>query len=590
MDVNEVNQILFDNGDRRRFTQETPILPEVWYRLASQPDARHDLLITPLNTVPAHHLLLKLLELLPPDAAIPAEPVALRGFVAIRLTFDEIMDFVLPRTEWASDAVERWRKGQVSFGTADPPRRTAGKRAAKPRGSDREIRRIFDLIAAILTDRQARRDGDVAPLSPAPPQLEALGLRLMQDIAGRLPAEPKSLIWRVTMNRPLDLTDEQARSTVKGDAAFRVFDVRCDTITWGVIDSGIDASHPAFNDQGPGKCRVVKTYDFASLRALLNTGYRNRPGDNPQLEVSRKLAGIGTRQEGETLLANAHRALETDSMDWRSIEALIVRPDPPPPLDGHGTHVAGIIGANWREQDNTPIVVGLCPDINLYDFRILAGNDDDTEFAVIAALQFVRYLNTRNQHIAVHGLNLSLSIPHVVENYACGRTPVCEECERLVGSGVSVVAAAGNQGYHGFTTAKGAFNGYSTLSITDPGNAETVITVGATHKREPHAYGISYFSSRGPTADGRAKPDLVAPGERIRSTLPDGEYGPLDGTSQAAPHVSGAAALLMARFPELIGEPLRVKQLLCDSATDLGRERAFQGHGLLDILRALQSF
>jgi subtilisin family serine protease len=86
------------------------------------------------------------------------------------------------------------------------------------------------------------------------------------------------------------------------------------------------------------------------------------------------------------------------------------------------------------------------------------------------------------------------------------------------------------------------------------------------------------------------KPDLVAPGERIESTLPNDEKGPLDGTSQAAPHVSAAAAMLMARYAELNRDPRRIKQILCDSATDLGRERSFQGHGLLDILRALQSF
>ena len=62
-----------------------------------------------------------------------------------------------------------------------------------------------------------------------------------------------------------------------------------------------------------------------------------------------------------------------------------------------------------------------------------------------------------------------------------------------------------------------------------------------------------------------------------------------DGTSQAAPHVSGAAAILMARYPELIGEPDRIKKILCDTASDLGRERSFQGHGLLDVLRALES-
>ncbi|MBL8222663.1 MAG: hypothetical protein JNL62_25720, partial [Bryobacterales bacterium] len=54
-------------------------------------------------------------------------------------------------------------------------------------------------------------------------------------------------------------------------------------------------------------------------------------------------------------------------------------------------------------------------------------------------------------------------------------------------------------------------------------------------------------------------------------------------------HVSGAAALLMARHKELIGNPQRIKQILCATATDLGRVRDFQGAGLLDILRALQS-
>lgn len=62
-----------------------------------------------------------------------------------------------------------------------------------------------------------------------------------------------------------------------------------------------------------------------------------------------------------------------------------------------------------------------------------------------------------------------------------------------------------------------------------------------------------------------------------------------DGTSMAAPFVSGAAAMLLARHRELIGRAARVKQVLCDSATDLGREKYFQGHGLVDVLRALQS-
>ena len=71
--------------------------------------------------------------------------------------------------------------------------------------------------------------------------------------------------------------------------------------------------------------------------------------------------------------------------------------------------------------------------------------------------------------------------------------------------------------------------------------------------------------------------------------MPEGTWGDLDGTSMAAPHVSGAAAMLMARYSELVGRPRQIKQILCESATNLDRERSFQGHGMLDVLRAFQS-
>jgi hypothetical protein len=237
-------------------------------------------------------------------------------------------------------------------------------------------------------------------------------------------------------------------------------------------------------------------------------------------------------------------------------------------------------------------ILGVCPDLELYDLRVLPDNPDDEadEFTVIAALQFVRHLNAHKDLMVVHGVNLSLSVPHDVANYACGRTPVCEECERVVAGGVVVVTAAGNRGFNKSAEATdGAIGDYRYISITDPGNADGVITVGSTHRMMPHNYGVSYFSSRGPTGDGRTKPDLVAPGERIESCSLNAYVETMDGTSMAAPHVSGAAALLMSRHRELIGQPRRIKEILCKTATDLGRERRFQGAGMVDVLRALQS-
>jgi subtilisin family serine protease len=188
---------------------------------------------------------------------------------------------------------------------------------------------------------------------------------------------------------------------------------------------------------------------------------------------------------------------------------------------------------------------------------------------------------------------------------------------RLVQSGVVVVTAAGNTGY-GFVNAqaRGTKTGLSN-TINDPGNAELAITVGSTHRDSPHTYGVSYFSSKGPTGDGRLKPDLLAPGERIvscaagaklekaqqeiRATQPaacasgpapaDGTayYIEDSGTSMAAPHVSGAIAAFLSIRREFIGRPLEIKRIFLDSAVPLGRERYFEGHGLLDLMKAIQS-
>ncbi|GAB4386479.1 S8 family serine peptidase [Albidovulum sp.] len=292
------------------------------------------------------------------------------------------------------------------------------------------------------------------------------------------------------------------------------------------------------------------------------------------------------------------RVLTRREIDWPLLEPVIAIPHDGSyrrPAHPHGTHVAGILCASQRTSDSrgglqVRDLTGLCPDLEIFDLRVSGPDGGGDEFTVLSALQFIQHLNRDRGRMRVQGVNLSLSLEHDVRSFACGRTPICMEAERLVAGGVVVVAAAGNYGMSDRMTASGSRRaGYDAMSISDPGNAEAVITVGATHRSEPHAYGVSYFSSRGPTGDGRQKPDLVAPGEKILSTVPGNRLDVMDGTSMAAPHVSGGAAILMARNRELIRRPGLVKRILCESATDLGRERRFQGAGLLDILRALQT-
>jgi subtilisin family serine protease len=429
--------------------------------------------------------------------------------------------------------------------------------------------------------------------------------------------EDPELIDRVFLDREASLASE-ANCTIKADAAKRVFDVSCRGTTWAIIDSGISTTHPAFVDhyvknrrkkpQDNVPRRIKETLDFTEIQRIRNFDLATEDADarkeviNGVIEVLLELPGRQDLEEKkkeafrrvarEKLNAIARQLAQRLPPDWNLIEPLIRIEDESDGSDlpsDHGTHVAGILGGDWRNDKDEPILQGVCPDIDIYDLRAVHRNSiDSTEFALLAALEYVQFVNARagSNGPIIHGVNVSMSIPHKVRSYGCGATPVCVACDRLVGAGVIVVAAAGNRGWNEMEI---GFGNFVSSSITDPGNARNVITVGSTHGAKPHVYGVSYFSSRGPTGDGRIKPDIVAPGERIRGPVRGDADGELDGTSMAAPFVSGAAAMLISRHRELIGDPDRVKQILLDSATDLGREKYFQGQGLVDVLRAMQS-
>jgi serine protease AprX len=249
---------------------------------------------------------------------------------------------------------------------------------------------------------------------------------------------------------------------------------------------------------------------------------------------------------------------------------------------GHGTHVAGVIRK-------------IAPKTTLYDFKVL-GKKGGTSFMIIEAMYLIRKINFEARHLVIHGANLSLGGPVPVGSYGCGFSPECEEANRLVDSGVVVCVAASNDGYKTLAIIASGneleyFPTFLDMGISDPGNAEKVITVGSTHKTLPHQYGISFFSSKGPTGDGRFKPDVVAPGERINSAgiASKSSEATLSGTSMATPHVSAAVAQFLSVKPDFVGHPDEVKKILMQTCTDLGRERYFQGAGLIDVLRMIEA-
>jgi subtilisin family serine protease len=242
-------------------------------------------------------------------------------------------------------------------------------------------------------------------------------------------------------------------------------------------------------------------------------------------------------------------------------------------------------------------ISGMAPLCKVVSMKVLDDRGQGDVARIIAALDAVQQINDHGRQILIHGVNLSLGYEFDPRWFACGQSPICAEVNRLARSGVVVVVAAGNTGY-GTMNAKQRQTGAGImLTINDPGNAEFAITVGSTHRDMPHLYGVSYFSSKGPTGDGRLKPDLLAPGERILSCQSSGlaAAGAVDcyvedtGTSMSAPHVSGVIAAFLSIRKEYIGRPEDVKQLFLSSATDLKRERNFQGYGLVDLMRAIQS-
>jgi serine protease AprX len=147
--------------------------------------------------------------------------------------------------------------------------------------------------------------------------------------------------------------------------------------------------------------------------------------------------------------------------------------------------------------------------------------------------------------------------PDIINNsWGCPESEGCTDPDVLEtvvnnvrAAGILIVSSAGNSG-----------SGCDTIS-TPPAIYESVFTIGATDTKD----GIAPFSSRGPViVDGssRLKPDASAPGVNIRSSLLDGGYGELSGTSMAAPHVAGMAALLISARPELAGHVDAIEELI----------------------------
>ena len=391
------------------------------------------------------------------------------------------------------------------------------------------------------------------------------------------------LIYKIWPDFKLKPLIDRSVATVKADAAYRSYSATGAEIVWAVIDSGIEASHRHFKEYqtliDPMVAELHRdftqpgTLDKSTAASALTDGYGH----------GTHVAGIiaGGLPEGEL------------ASEYKVYQAVLTSID-------DGTHLKKLATRAVRNPEQLRGVAPLC---KLVSLKVLDDDGEGNASDIIRAMRYIREdVNGDPKLLRIHGVNISIGYDFDAEMFACGQSPLCIEVDRLVNSGVVVVVAAGNTGY-GKVFAERASKAGLSNTINDPGNASMAITVGATHRDKPHTYGVSYFSSKGPTGDGRLKPDLVAPGERITScavgallqanggSIPNTPSAYIDdsGTSMAAPHVSGAVAAFLSIRQEFIQRPVDVKRIFLESATPLGRERYFEGRGLVDLMRAIQS-
>ena len=460
-----------------------------------------------------------------------------------------------------------------------------------PGGRDRARERVRDLAAAAMAavgtppqgvgvnDRKTELSDQYIFATLTGHAVRAL-VRLDANSVGGASVAPFRVIHRIWPDFDIRPLLTRSVSTVKSDAAFTSFSASGRSVVWAVLDSGVQGDHPHF-----------KRHKTLELDAPL----RHRDFTVAPSEAESPLTdefGHGTHVAGII----AGELTPRDLLDPNLPNAV------PPAINGISRH-ADEAGAVVHTVVPIDAIRGIAPQCKIVSIKVLGADGGGKVSNLITALEDIGRTNGYGKDLRIHGVNLSVGYDFDPEWFACGQSPLCNVVDRLVRSGVVVVFAAGNTGYgYTDTTARGSVAAGLQLSINDPGNADRAITVGSTHRDMPHVYGVSYFSSKGPTGDGRPKPDLVAPGEKIIScgagaslrqareaTQSDALYVEDSGTSMAAPHVSGAVAAFLSIRREFIGQSEEVKRIFLASATDLRRERYFQGAGLVDVMRAIQS-
>ena len=293
-----VEFILLGPEDDRRQLQDSPILADVWVEFARQPKKRLELLITPHKEKAAAETAHALNELVRggPEAEDRPNIAYLQGIVAARLTFEEVIRFVLPMTYWWSESrIADAMKGYLTnvdslVGDFVETLKEAENWLHDRSGTavqDFEPRRRFSALTALLL-WAADQDEDPEHEKRTPKERARALVAKMQGEEGMIvqtltkllsgdppPTPNMPYVWTISLNRRATPALSRSVPAVKADAARTLFTVNCNQIVWAVIDSGVDATHYAFRSTAIDErtkamaSRVKRSFDFTSIRDIV---------------------------------------------------------------------------------------------------------------------------------------------------------------------------------------------------------------------------------------------------------------------------------------------------------------------------------
>ncbi len=260
----------------------------------------------------------------------------------------------------------------------------------------------------------------------------------------------------------------------------------------------------------------------------------------------------------DTGILPSHEAFAGKTITWRDV----TRENYTSPVDisGHGTRCASVLAGNSSTYK------GIAPGADIVAIKMFYRDGTKVNADNIDALAAINFSISNMVSLGIAVASLSWGD----DNESDGQDELSIITERLVDAGIVTVVAAGN--------VEGELD-----RVAAPGASPRVITVGAL---DSFSLGVASFSLQGPTADGRFKPDIVAPGTSVMFATPPGPdtYGYGSGTSFATPVVSGISLLLLERYPGL--DHAAIKQLLTMTALECeytrGRPDNHEGWGMVN--------